>query len=89
MPLFSHRFFTRGSAFSSQIGKATLLNIARSFRPFPKEAILEACADIKELMILEKAFSFGLGGILQEEIRSAFYKHKNQPTISGFVLGLA
>lgn len=60
----------------------------RSFRPFPKEKIREVCGDIKQIVIFEKAFSYGLGGILQEEMRSCFYNHKNQPLISGFVVGL-
>jgi pyruvate ferredoxin oxidoreductase alpha subunit len=67
--------------------KAGILKI-RSLRPFPKEKIREVCSGVKEMLVLEKAISFGLGGVLQEELRSAFYKHKNQPTISGFVLGL-
>ncbi|MEE9553682.1 MAG: transketolase C-terminal domain-containing protein [candidate division Zixibacteria bacterium] len=67
--------------------KVGILKI-RSFRPFPKEKIREVCADVKELIVTEKAFSFGLGGVLQEEIRAAFYKQKHQPTVSGFVLGL-
>lgn len=67
--------------------KVGLLKI-RSFRPFPKKRIIEACADVKELIVLEKAFSFGSGGVLQEEIRAAFYRQKNQPTVSGFVVGL-
>ncbi len=60
----------------------------RSFRPFPKEKIREVCGDVRELLVLEKAFSFGLGGVLQEELRAAFYRQKNQPIVSGFVLGL-
>lgn len=60
----------------------------RSFRPFPKEKINEVCRDIKELIVVEKAFSFGLGGVLQEEMRAAFYRQKHQPLVSGFVLGL-
>ena len=67
--------------------KVGILKI-RSFRPFPKEKIREVCSGVKELIVLEKAFSFGLGGILQEELRAAFYKQKHQPIISGFVLGL-
>jgi len=67
--------------------KVGLLKI-RSFRPFPKEKIREVCGDVKEMIVLEKAISFGLGGVVQEELRSTFYKQKHQPTISGFVLGL-
>ncbi len=67
--------------------KVGLLKI-RSFRPFPKEKIREVCGNVKELLTLEKAISFGLGGVLQEEIRSTFYGQKHQPVVSGFVLGL-
>jgi pyruvate ferredoxin oxidoreductase alpha subunit len=67
--------------------KVGLLKI-RSFRPFPKEKIREVCANVKELLALEKAISFGLGGVIQEELRSTFYREKHQPMVSGFVLGL-
>ena len=67
--------------------KAGLLKI-RSYRPFPRERILEVCEDVKELIVLEKAISFGSGGMLQEEMKAAFYKQKHQPSVSGFVLGL-
>jgi pyruvate ferredoxin oxidoreductase alpha subunit len=67
--------------------KVGILKI-RSFRPFPKEKILEVCGQVKELLVLEKALSYGSGGMLQEELRGCFYKQKNQPIISGFILGL-
>jgi len=67
--------------------KVGILKI-RSLRPFPKEKIREVSGDVKEMIVLEKAISFGIGGVLQEELRSTFYRQKNQPTVSGFVLGL-
>jgi pyruvate ferredoxin oxidoreductase alpha subunit len=60
----------------------------RSYRPFPKEKILEVCGHVKELLVLEKAISMGSGGMLQEELRACFYRQKNQPIVSGFILGL-
>lgn len=60
----------------------------RSFRPFPKEKILEVSGHVKDFIVLEKAFCYGSGGILQEELKGAFYGSKHQPTVSGFVLGL-
>jgi pyruvate/2-oxoacid:ferredoxin oxidoreductase alpha subunit len=60
----------------------------RSFRPFPKEKIIEVCGHVKDLIVLEKAFCYGSGGILQEELKGVFYEQKHRPTISGFVLGL-
>jgi pyruvate ferredoxin oxidoreductase alpha subunit len=67
--------------------KVGILKI-RSLRPFPKEKIREVCGDVKDMIVLEKAISFGIGGVLQEELRSTFYRQKNQPNVSGFVLGL-
>jgi pyruvate ferredoxin oxidoreductase alpha subunit len=67
--------------------KVGILKI-RTYRPFPKEKILEVCGQVKEMIVLEKAISFGSGGMLQEELRAVFYQQKNQPKISGFVLGL-
>jgi pyruvate ferredoxin oxidoreductase alpha subunit len=60
----------------------------RSYRPFPHKKIIEACAHVKDLIVLEKAFCYGSGGIVQEELRATFYAQKHQPTVSGFVLGL-
>ncbi len=60
----------------------------RAFRPFPKEAIYDALKDVDNIIIMEKALSMGLGGILLNETRSAFYGKKRQPKISGFIVGL-
>ncbi|WP_099332853.1 transketolase C-terminal domain-containing protein [Actinomyces minihominis] len=42
-----------------------------SFRPFPTEAIREALADIKRVVVVEKAFSVGIGGIVGPHVRPA------------------
>ncbi len=42
-----------------------------SFRPFPTEAVREALADIKRVIVVEKAFSVGIGGIVGSHIRPA------------------
>jgi pyruvate ferredoxin oxidoreductase alpha subunit len=60
----------------------------RSFRPFPQAKIRETCSDLKHLVCFDKAYSYGLGTILQEELRSCFYRQKHQPLVSGFVVGL-
>lgn len=60
----------------------------RAFRPFPKEAIYDALKDVDNIIIMEKALSMGLGGILLNETRAVFYGRKKQPKISGFIVGL-
>jgi pyruvate ferredoxin oxidoreductase alpha subunit len=67
--------------------KVGLLKI-RAFRPFPKEAIYDALKEVNNIIIMEKAISLGLGGILLNEMRAVFYGKEKQPNISGFIVGL-
>ncbi len=60
----------------------------RSFRPFPEEELREALGSAEKILVLEKAISLGLGGILYHELRSALYGLPLAPQISGYVLGL-
>jgi len=60
----------------------------RAFRPFPEEAIYEALKDVKNIVVFEKAISLGKGGILYDEVKTAFYGKKHQPKISGLIVGL-
>ncbi|TAN52182.1 MAG: pyruvate ferredoxin oxidoreductase [Rhodospirillales bacterium] len=60
----------------------------RSFRPFPVEALQQACAGLKELIVLERAFSPGLGGILGTEVRAALAGMQKPPQVRNFTVGL-
>jgi pyruvate ferredoxin oxidoreductase alpha subunit len=60
----------------------------RAFRPFPKEAILEALKDADTIITFDKALSLGLGGILLTEMKTIFYGKKKQPRFCGFLVGL-
>lgn len=42
-----------------------------SFRPFPTEAVREALSNAKRFIVLEKAFSVGIGGIVSSHCRAA------------------
>ena len=42
-----------------------------SFRPFPLEAVREALKNAKRVVILEKTFAVGIGGILATDVRTA------------------
>ncbi|MBX3606207.1 MAG: pyruvate ferredoxin oxidoreductase [Piscinibacter sp.] len=42
-----------------------------SFRPFPLSAVREALQHAQRVVVLEKSFSVGLGGILANDVRSA------------------
>ncbi len=59
----------------------------RSFRPFPAEELRAACAGVKDLVVLERAVSPGLGGIVATEARAALAPTK-RPRVLGFAVGL-
>lgn len=50
--------------------KAGIISL-KSFRPFPYEALREAIGDTKQVVCLERAFSFGARGILCPEVKRA------------------
>lgn len=47
----------------------------RSFRPFPAEAICQALKNAKQVIVFEKSFAVGMGGILASEIHMAAQRH--------------
>jgi pyruvate ferredoxin oxidoreductase alpha subunit len=42
-----------------------------SFRPFPQAAVRQALGNARSVIVLEKAFSVGIGGIVANNVRSA------------------
>jgi pyruvate ferredoxin oxidoreductase alpha subunit len=47
-----------------------------SFRPFPSEAVRDALANARQVVVLEKAFSIGAGGVLSNDIAIALHQEK-------------
>jgi pyruvate ferredoxin oxidoreductase alpha subunit len=60
----------------------------RAFRPFPAEALRKACDGLERLIVLERAFSPGLGGIVGTEVKAALSGMKKPPKVYGFAAGL-
>lgn len=60
----------------------------RAFRPFPEEALIEACAGLTELIVLERALSPGSGGIIGTEVRAALANVEGAPRVHNFAVGL-
>ena len=46
----------------------------QSFRPFPLGAVRTALQDAKRIVVLEKSFSVGLGGVLSTDVRLALHR---------------
>jgi pyruvate ferredoxin oxidoreductase alpha subunit len=60
----------------------------RSYRPFPREAIIKACHKAKALAVLDKSISIDTGGILVSDVKTAFYDEYKKPLIISYIAGL-
>lgn len=67
--------------------KAKLIKL-RSFRPFPVEALQQACSGVRRLIVLERALSPGGGGILGTEVRAALSELSDPPVVYNYAIGL-
>jgi pyruvate ferredoxin oxidoreductase alpha subunit len=47
-----------------------------TFRPFPFEAVRDALKSTKRVIVIEKAFSIGIGGIVSENVKSSIGDQK-------------
>jgi pyruvate ferredoxin oxidoreductase alpha subunit len=57
-----------------------------SFRPFPSDAVRDALARARQVVVLEKAFSIGAGGVLSTDIAIAM--HRDETILRTVVAGL-
>lgn len=60
----------------------------RLWRPFPYEELRQVVSGARNLIILDRAISYGMGGPVASEIRSALYPLEKRPKVVGFVGGL-
>ncbi|MBI4573488.1 MAG: pyruvate ferredoxin oxidoreductase [candidate division NC10 bacterium] len=71
-----------------EAGEAVGLVKLRAFRPFPTEEIRDALKGARRVLVMDRNISFGHGGILAQEVRSALYALDRRPDLFGFVAGL-
>jgi pyruvate/2-oxoacid:ferredoxin oxidoreductase alpha subunit len=69
-------------------GKQVGLLKIRLFRPFPVAAVRNALAGIPVILVLDRNFSPGIGGVLHQEIRSALYGIEHAPKLHGYLAGV-
>jgi pyruvate ferredoxin oxidoreductase alpha subunit len=60
----------------------------RSFRPFPVDALKEACSGLRDLVVVERALSPGGGGIVGAEVRAALSELAAPPRVHSYAVGL-
>jgi pyruvate ferredoxin oxidoreductase alpha subunit len=73
--------------FAEEAGPARLIAL-RSFRPFPTEALRKAVAGLDHLIVLDRAISPGLGGILGTEVLAALAGVPGAPRVLNHAVGL-
>ncbi len=69
-------------------GQAVGLLKVRLFRPLPAAALREALAGVRDVLVLDRNFSPGVGGVLHQELRAALYGMKDAPGIHGYLAGV-
>ncbi|MCF7980937.1 MAG: hypothetical protein K9K86_03060 [Pseudomonadales bacterium] len=60
----------------------------RLFRPFPNDQVIEALKGIANVIVLDRNYSPGLGGILHQEIKAALYGLQDGPKVHGLLAGV-
>ncbi|NWF77396.1 MAG: pyruvate ferredoxin oxidoreductase [Chloroflexi bacterium] len=69
-------------------GESIGLISLRLWRPFPFEEFRQAVKGAKVLIVFDRCISFGLGGPVFAEIRSALYDEEPRPKVVGIIGGL-
>jgi len=71
-----------------EAGHAVGLVKLRLFRPVPVAALREALAGIGDVLVLDRNFSPGAGGVLHQELRAALYGMQAPPRVHGMLAGV-
>jgi pyruvate/2-oxoacid:ferredoxin oxidoreductase alpha subunit len=69
-------------------GRAVGLLKVRLFRPLPVEALRDALAGIPDVMVLDRNFSPGVGGVLHQELKAALFGMADAPRVHGILAGV-
>jgi pyruvate/2-oxoacid:ferredoxin oxidoreductase alpha subunit len=69
-------------------GVAVGLVKVRLFRPLPVQALRAALAGVPDVLVLDRNYSPGHGGVLHQELRAALYGIANAPRIHGYLAGV-
>ncbi len=69
-------------------GQAVGLLKVRLYRPLPVAALRAALAGVPEVLVLDRNYSPGHGGVLHQELRAALYGMQGAPVIRGLLAGV-
>ena len=71
-----------------EAGQAVGLVKVRLFRPLPTSGLLAALAGAEEVVVLDRNYSPGHGGVLHQELRAALYGSSVTPRVHGLLAGV-
>ncbi|HYL87649.1 MAG TPA: transketolase C-terminal domain-containing protein [Burkholderiales bacterium] len=69
-------------------GIAAGLVKVRLFRPLPAEDLRATLAGVRDVVVLDRNYSPGCGGVLHQELRAALYGISGAPRLHGFLAGV-
>ncbi len=69
-------------------GEAVGLVKVRLFRPLPTAGLREALTGFDDVIVLDRNYSPGCGGVLHQELRCALYGSTHTPRIHGLLAGV-
>jgi pyruvate ferredoxin oxidoreductase alpha subunit len=69
-------------------GHRTALIKLRLLRPFPRDQLIAMLSGVKRLIVLNRAVSFGAGGTLTQEVRSALFAMPDRPAVIDVIASL-
>ncbi|MCX5672925.1 MAG: pyruvate ferredoxin oxidoreductase, partial [Planctomycetota bacterium] len=71
-----------------EAGQKVGLVRVKTFRPFPRAALVNALRGAREIAVIEKVGSFGAGGIITPDIKDGLYDAGLRMPVSGFCVQL-
>jgi pyruvate ferredoxin oxidoreductase alpha subunit len=72
-----------------QEGRSVGLVKIRLWRPFPFEEFKRATLGAKQLVVIDRSVSVGMGGPVASEVKSALYGVEGHPIVYNFVAGIS
>jgi pyruvate/2-oxoacid:ferredoxin oxidoreductase alpha subunit len=69
-------------------GHAVGLLKVRLFRPLPVRALRTALGEVADVVVLDRNYSPGHGGVLHQELRAALYGLPRPPRVHGLLAGV-
>jgi len=60
----------------------------RMFRPFPEDAIRQACRSARKIGVLDRNYAAGLGGVFWHDLRAAFQGHRDDLLLQDYLTGV-